>query len=70
MSVKTLFQTESVETGLVPLKFTLTLDLKKKKEPVQRATILHCFGPAVQRIFNTLSGEHKTLEGVKTALDG
>lgn len=27
--------------------------------------MLHCLGPAVQRIFNTLSGEHKTLEGVK-----
>ena len=50
--------------------YAITSDSKKKKEPIQRATMLHCLGPAVQRIFNTLSGEHKTLEGVKTALDG
>lgn len=45
--------------------YAITSDSKKKKEPIQRATMLHCLGPAVQRIFNTLSGEHKTLEGVK-----
>ena len=32
--------------------------------------MLHCLGPIVQHIFNTLSGEHKTLEEVKTAVSG
>ena len=32
--------------------------------------MLHCLGPAVQRIFNTLPGEHKSLEEAKTALNG
>ena len=32
--------------------------------------MLHCLGPAVQRIFNTLPGEHESLEEAKTALNG
>ena len=32
--------------------------------------MLHCLGPAVQRIFNTLPGEHKSLEEAKTVLNG
>ena len=32
--------------------------------------MLHCLGPDVQRIFDTLPGEHKTLGEVKTALSG
>ena len=28
--------------------------------------MLHCLGPAVKRIFNTLSGEHKSLKEAKT----
>ena len=32
--------------------------------------MLHCLGPAVQRIFNTLPGDHKTFEEVKSALSG
>ena len=37
---------------------------------VQRATMLHCLGPAVHRIFNTLPSEHKSLKEAKTALNG
>ena len=37
-------------------------DLQKKEDAFQRATMLYCLGPAVQRIFNTLPGEHKSLE--------
>ena len=32
--------------------------------------MVHCLGPEVQRIFNTLPGEHKSLEEAKTALNG
>ena len=32
--------------------------------------MLHCLGPAVQCIFNTLPGQHKSLEEAKTALNG
>ena len=32
--------------------------------------MLHCLGPAVQRIFNTLTGELKSLEEAKTAFNG
>ena len=28
--------------------YTIALDLKKKEDAVQRATMLHCLGPAVQ----------------------
>lgn len=50
--------------------YAIASDLKKKEDPVQRATILHCLGPTVQCIFNTLPGEHKSLEDTKTALNG
>ena len=50
--------------------YSIASGLSKKEDDVQRATLLHCLGPAVQRIFNTLPGEHKSFEEVKTALDG
>jgi len=50
--------------------YSIALDLFKNEDDVQRATLLHCLSPAVQRIFNTLPGEHKSFEEVKTALDG
>ena len=50
--------------------YSVASDLQKKDDAVQRATMLHCLGPAVQRIFNTLPGEHKSLEEAKTALNG
>ena len=50
--------------------YSIASDLQKKDDAVQRATMLHCLGPVVQRIFNTLPGEHKSLEEAKTALNG
>ena len=50
--------------------YSIASDLKEKEDAAQRATMLHCLGPAVQRIFNTLPGEHKSLEEAKTALNG
>ena len=50
--------------------YSIASDQQKKDAAVQRATMLHCLGPAVQCIFNTLPGEHKSLEEAKTALNG
>ena len=50
--------------------YSVASDLQKKDDAVQRATMLHCLGPAVQRIFNTLPSEHKSLAEAKTALNG
>ena len=50
--------------------YSIESDLQKKDDAVQRAMMLHCLGPAVQRIFNTLPGEHKSLGEAKTALNG
>ena len=50
--------------------FEIAPDLKKKEDAVQRATMLHCLRPAVQRIFNTFPCEHKSPEEAKTALNG
>jgi len=33
--------------------YSIASGLSKKEDDVQRATLLHCLGPAVQRIFNT-----------------
>ena len=50
--------------------YSIASGLSRKADDVQRATLLHCLGPAVQRIFNTLPGEHESFADVKTALDG
>ena len=50
--------------------FSIASDLQKNEDAVQKATMLHCLGPAVQSIFNTLPGERKSLEEDKTALNG
>ena len=50
--------------------YSIASDLQKKDDAVQRATMLHCLGPAVQCIFNMLPGEPKSLEEAKTALNG
>ena len=50
--------------------YAIASDPQKKEDSAQRATMLHCLGPAVQRIFNTLPGEYKSLEEAKTALNG
>ena len=33
--------------------YSIAFDLPKKEDAVQRATMLHCLGPAVKRIINT-----------------
>ena len=48
--------------------YSVASELSDKDDKVQRATFLHCLGPAVQRIFRTLPGEHKKLEDAKLAL--
>ena len=50
--------------------YSIASDLQKKEDAVQRATMLHCLGPAVKRIFNTLPGEHESLKEAKTSLNG
>ena len=50
--------------------YAITSNLQKKEDAIQRATMLHCLGPAVQCIFNAIPGEHKTLKEVKIALNG
>ena len=52
--------------------YSIASGLSKKEDDVQRATLLHCLSPAVQRIFNTLSGKrmHQSFAEVKTVLDG
>ena len=50
--------------------YSIASDLSKKEDDVQRATLLHRLSQAIQRIFNTLSGEYQSFAEVKTALDG
>ena len=50
--------------------YSIASDLQKKEDAVQRATMLHCLGPTVKRIFNTLPREHKSLKEAKTASNG
>lgn len=47
--------------------YALATKLTKKDNPIQRATLLHCLGPAVQTTFSTLPGEHKKLDEAKQA---
>ena len=50
--------------------YAIASDLRKKEDAIHRATMLHCLGPAIQRIFNTFPREHKSLEEVETAFSG
>ena len=50
--------------------YSIASGLATKADEVQRATLLHCLGLAVQRIFNTLPGVHEKYEDVQTALNG
>lgn len=45
------------------------LDLQKKSDATQRATMLHFLGLTVQRIFSTLPGENTTLAATKDTLN-
>ena len=49
--------------------YAVVLDLQKKSDATQRATMLHCPGPTVQRIFSTLPGENTTLAATKDTLN-
>jgi len=40
--------------------YLIASGLSKQDDEVQRETLLHCLGPAVQRMFNTLPGEHES----------
>ena len=42
---------------------------EKKSENVQLATMLHCLGPAVQRIYRTLPGKNDTCKAAIEALE-
>ena len=50
--------------------YAIASDLAKKNDTIQRAPMLHCLGPTVQRIFHTLPCDHKSHNNVKTALSG
>ena len=49
--------------------YAIASGLVTKPDAVQWATLLHCLGPAVQRIFNTLPGEHENYDDVKASLN-
>ena len=50
--------------------YSIVSGISRKEDDVQRATLLHSLGPAVQHIFNMLPGEQESFADVKTALDG
>ena len=50
--------------------YAIATELTKKDDTIQRAsTLLHCLGPAVQRIFTTLPGENGKFNDAKQALE-
>ena len=48
--------------------YELATGVSGKADNIRRATILHCMGPAVQRIFATLTEQTDTFDETKTAL--
>lgn len=50
--------------------YVIAAGLATKPDAVQRATLLHCLGLAVQRIFSTLPGEHEKYDDVEASLNG
>ena len=50
--------------------YAMALELEKKSNDVQLATMLHCLGPSVQRIFGTLPGEKSNLKAARAVLEG
>ena len=50
--------------------YVTAVELEKKSEEVQVATMLHCLGPAVQRIFRTLPGKNENCKEAVEVLEG
>ena len=50
--------------------YAAALELEKKPGTVQLATMLHCLGPSVQRIFTTLPGDKSSLKEARLVLEG
>ena len=50
--------------------FETATSLKKEDDCVRRATLLHCLGPQVQRIFKSLPGDKGTFDQTKKLLNG
>ncbi|UYV68351.1 K02A2.6-like [Cordylochernes scorpioides] len=49
--------------------FEIASGISKKSDEIKRATLLHCLGPNVQRIFFNLPDEKENYEQTKIALD-
>ena len=49
--------------------YAIATDLTKKDDTIQWATLLHCLGLEVQRIFTTLPSENTKFNYVKQALE-
>ena len=49
--------------------YAIASSLVTKPDAVQRDTLLHCLGPAVQGIFNTLPVEHENYDDLKASLN-
>ncbi|UYV76796.1 K02A2.6-like, partial [Cordylochernes scorpioides] len=49
--------------------FEIASGISKKSDEIKRATLLHCLGPNVQRIFFNLPDEKENYEQTKMALD-
>lgn len=49
--------------------YAIATELTTKDDSIQRATLLHCLGPAAQRIFSTLPGDNRKLDETKQALE-
>ncbi|CAB4019079.1 Hypothetical predicted protein [Paramuricea clavata] len=50
--------------------YAVAVELEKKSDGVQTATMLHCLGPAVQRIIRTLPGKKESFKEAVEALEG
>ncbi|CAB4007875.1 Transposon Tf2-9 poly [Paramuricea clavata] len=50
--------------------YAVAVELEKKSDGVQTATMLHCLGPAVQRIFRTLPSKKESFKEAVEALEG
>lgn len=50
--------------------YGIAVKLEKKSESVQLATMLHCLGPAIQRIFRTLPGKNESYKAAVAAFEG